>query len=168
MFLIHCDLSRLESVNQRNLNEILRLGKELEERANTFRSPIQLSFRFPPRHDSPEPPVAMPDDANDLLEQRTLALRNDVVNRPVIEFEKWIMSSSGKLSNFLSSRDAELRTAASDLQLQLGLQAQALRDLTRQNWYHQREQATTEFEVAKLKKPTRSLEFDCSTSIPQT
>jgi len=157
--------SRRESVNQRNLDEVLRLGKELEERARVFRPPVQLSFRVPPHHDSPEPSVETPDDPSDLVEQRTLALRNDAVNRPVIKFEKWVVATSGKLSKFSSARDAELHAAASALQLRLGLQAQALRNLTRQNWYCQREKAAAEFEVARMRRPARSVEFDCGMSL---
>ena len=157
--------SRRESANQRNLDEVRRLRKELEERTRAFRPPIQLSFRIPPHHNSPVPSLEMPDDPNDLLEQRSLALRNDAVNHPMIEFERWIVTSSGRLSKFSSARDAELHAAAADLQLQLGLQTRALRNLTRENWYRQREQAAAEFEIAKLRKPAQSVEFDCGESL---
>ena len=153
-----------KSANQRNLDEVRLLKKELEKRTRSFRPPIQLSFRFPPHHDSPEPLAGKPEDPNNLLEQRTLALRDDAVNRPIVEFEKWIKSSSGKLSRVSPAHDEELDATTSDLQLQLESQSEALRNLIRQNWYHQRERAVAEFEIAKLKRPTRSVVFDCSES----
>jgi len=107
----------------------------------------------------------MSEDPNDLMEQRTLALRNDAMNYPVTGFNKWITASSGKLSKFSSMDDAEVRAAASDLQSRLESQARALRNLTRKIWYRQREQAAAEFEVARLRKPVRSVEFDCSASL---
>ena len=150
-----------ESTSQRNLNEIAKLRKELEERARSFRAPVGLSFRFPPLNDSPEPPAEPSDDVNDILEQRTLSLRNHSANLPVIELEKWITTSIGRLSKFLSAKDAELRNAASDLHLDFGLQARALRNLVRQEWYQQRELAVAQSTVAMLRKPVRSAEFDC-------
>ena len=149
------------STSRRNLNEVAKLREELEERARSFRAPVGLSFRFPPLSDSPEPPVEPSGDVNDILEQRTLSLRNHSTNLPVIELEKWITTSTGRLSKFSSAKDVELRNAASDLHLDLGLQARTLRNLVRQEWYRQRELAVAQSSVAMLRKPARSAEFDC-------
>ena len=149
------------STSRRNLNELAELRKELEERARSFHAPVGLSFRFPPLSDSPEPPVEPSGDVNDILEQRTLSLRNQSANLPVIELEKWITTSIGRLSKFSSAKDTELRDAASDLHLDLGLQARTLRNLVRQEWYRQRELAVAQSSVAMLRKPVRSAEFDC-------
>lgn len=108
--------SRRDSISQRSLDEIRLLSKELEQKIRVFRPPIQLSFRFPPCHDSLEPPYEKPDDPNDLLEQRTLALRGDAINSPVADFQKWITASNRKLQR-LPARDVELRAGISDLQV---------------------------------------------------
>ena len=150
-----------ESASRRNLGEVTRLRKELGERACSFRPPVRLVFKFLPLHDSPEPPVEPPGDVNDLLEHRTLSLRNHSANLPVIEFEKWITTSIGRLSKFSSAKDTELRDAASDLYFELELQARTLRNLVRQEWYRQRDLAVAQSNVATLRKPVRSTEFDC-------
>jgi hypothetical protein len=163
MSLIGFSRTNRGSASRRNLNEISQLEKELEQRAHSFCAPTKLSFTFPPVKDSPEPPLEKSSDPNDLLEHRTLSLRNHSANLPVIEFEKWIATSIGRLSKFLSAKDSELRTAASDLHLKLELQAQVLRKLVRQEWYRQRELAVAQSSVAMLRKPVRSAEVDCCT-----
>lgn len=162
--LIEPSRTNRESAGRRNLNEVVNLRKELEERICSFEAPMRLSFRFPPLSDSPDPPTEPSGDVNDILEQRTLSLRNHSMNLPITEFDKWITTSIGKLSKFSSAKDVELRNVASDLLLDLGLQAQALRDTVRQEWYRQRELAVAQSSVAVLRKPVRSVEFDCCTS----
>lgn len=124
---------------------------------------MQLFFRFPPLEDSPEPPLEKSGDPNDLLERRTLWLSNNTANIPVIEFEKWITTSVGRLPKFFAAKDEELRTAASDLQLNLEFHAQALRNQVRGEWYRQRELVIAQSSMAMLRKPVRASEFDCCT-----
>lgn len=141
------------------------MGKELEQRASAFRPPTQLFFNFPPVEGSPEPPLEKPGDANDLLEHRTLCLRNHTANSQVIEFEKWIAASIGRLSKFSAAKDAGLRTAASNLHSKLELQAKSLRNHVIQEWYRQKELAVAQSSIAMLRKPVRAAEFDCCVSL---
>lgn len=141
-----------------NLSEILRLGKELEDRISDFRTPRCIHFAFPPGLDSFDPPASPSDDPNDLLNP---LLRDHPENRPITEFKSWIAATLGRLSKFVTCEDAPVQVVVSTLQSRLELQARDIYNLIRQEWLRQKGDSQFYEKVTILKKPRNSLTYDC-------